>query len=143
MSTTEAIPTTGPDGRTVPSAPSSEAEAWQPFRTMLLDAGLLVPTGVDGLYGRSGTYESIAEAMDRLVLSVGADQEAISIRFPPVMPWATFEKNGYLESFPDQMGSVHTFRGDERQHAELLHRTEAHEDRGPMLDTTDMVSVSY
>ncbi len=37
-----------------------------------------------------------------------------SVRFPPVMPWATFERNGYLESFPDQMGSVHTFRGDER-----------------------------
>ena len=55
------------------------------------------------------------------------------------MPWATFEKNGYLESFPDQMGSVHTFRGDERQHAELLRRTEAHEDRGPLLETTDMV----
>jgi seryl-tRNA synthetase len=116
-----------------------DADPWTPFRDQLLSAGLLVPTGVDGLYGRSGTYESIAEAMDRLVLRVGADQDATSVRFPPVMPWATFEKNGYLESFPDQMGSVHTFRGDERQHAELLARTEAHEDRGPMLETTDMV----
>jgi len=115
------------------------ADAWAPFRHELLSAGLLVPTGVDGLYGRSGTYEAIAEAMDRLVMRVGADQDATSVRFPPVMPWATFEKNGYLESFPDQMGSVHTFGGDERQHAELLRRTEAHEDRGPMLETTDMV----
>ena len=55
------------------------------------------------------------------------------------MPWATFEKNGYLESFPDQMGSVHTFRGDEKDHAELLRRTEAHEDRGPLLESTDIV----
>ena len=114
-------------------------DPWTPFRQELLTAGLLVPTGVDGLYGRSGTYESIAEAMDRLVLLVGVDQAATSVRFPPVMPWATFEKNGYLESFPDQMGSVHTFRGDERQHAELLRRAEAHEDRGSMLETTDMV----
>jgi seryl-tRNA synthetase len=55
------------------------------------------------------------------------------------MPWATFEKNGYLESFPDQMGSVHAFRGDEAAHGELLRRTESHEDRGPLLVTTDLV----
>jgi seryl-tRNA synthetase len=114
-------------------------EPWAGFRTALLDAGILVATGVDGLYGRSGRYESVADGMDRLVLRVGADQDASSVRFPPVMPWATFERNGYLESFPDQMGSVHTFRGDERQHAELVRRAEAHEDRGSLLETTDMV----
>jgi seryl-tRNA synthetase len=121
--------------------PSTEApeEAWMPFRKELLSNGILIATGVDGLYGRSKVYESIADGMDRLVLQVGADQNAASVRFPPVMPWTTFEHNGYLESFPDQMGSVHTFRGDERQHAELLRRTEAHEDRGPLLETTDMV----
>jgi seryl-tRNA synthetase len=138
MSTTEAgsTPVTPPaDAETV----VADAQPWAPFRELLLAEGLLVPTGVDGLYGRSGTYESVADAMDRLVLRVGADQGASSVRFPPVMPWATFERNGYLESFPDQMGSVHTFRGDERDHAELLRRTEAKEDRAPMLATTDMV----
>jgi seryl-tRNA synthetase len=104
-----------------------------------LSEGLLVPTGVDGIYGRSSTYESVVDAVDRLVLRVGADQEATSVRFPPVMPWSVFEGNGYLESFPDQMGSVQTFRGDERAHAELLRRVEAEEDRGPLLATTDLV----
>jgi hypothetical protein len=118
---------------------ASEDEPWAPFRKQLVDTGLLIPTGVDGLYGRSGSYESVAEAMDRLVLRVGADQKATSVRFPPVMRWTTFEHNGYLESFPDQMGSIHTFRGDERAHAELLHRTEEHEDRAPLLESTDMV----
>ena len=103
-----------------------------------MTAGLLIATGVDGVYGRSGVYESVVDALDRLVLRVGADQAATSVRFPPVMAWATLERNGYLESFPDQLGSVHSFRGDEGQHAELLRRVEDHEDRSPLLATTDM-----
>jgi seryl-tRNA synthetase len=134
--------TTGADKtdarRTGPATDSGE-EPWTPFRDVLFSAGLLIPTGVDGIYGRSGRYEAVADAMDALVLRVGADQRATSVRFPPVMPWATFQANGYLESFPDQMGSVHTFAGDEHDHAELLRRTESGEDRGPLLSTTDMV----
>jgi seryl-tRNA synthetase len=120
-------------------SPAEGDQPWEPFRKILIDQGLLIPTDVDGLYGRSGTYESVADATDQLVLRVGADQEAVSLRFPPVMPWAVFERNGYLESFPDQMGSVHTFVGDERDHAELLRRTGHDEDRAPLLATTDMV----
>ncbi len=114
-------------------------QPWDGFRAGLLEEGVLIATGVDGVYGRSARYESVAEAIDALVLRVGADESASSVRFPPIMPWATFERNGYLESFPDQMGSIHTFRGDERLHAELLARTETHQDRGPLLETTDMV----
>jgi seryl-tRNA synthetase len=73
-----------------------------------------------------------------VVLRVGADQEALSLRFPPVMAWSTFVKSGYLESFPDQMGSVQSFGGDDRLHLDLVHRAGAGEDRGPLLETTDM-----
>jgi seryl-tRNA synthetase len=117
----------------------ADGEPWADFRASLLADGVLLVTDVDGIYGRSAVYEAVAEAIDRLVLRVGADQDALSLRFPPVMPWSTFQKNGYLESFPDQMGSVHTFRGNERQHAELVHRAESGEDRGTLLETTDIV----
>ena len=117
----------------------ADGEPWADFRATLLADGVLLVTDVDGIYGRSAAYEAVAEAIDRLVLRVGADQDALSLRFPPVMPWSTFQKNGYLESFPDQMGSVHTFRGNERQHAELVHRAESGEDRGSLLETTDIV----
>jgi seryl-tRNA synthetase len=131
--------TTETDSRRPVATDEHGDDPWARFRHDLLSAGVLIPTGVEGLYGRSRTYESVADAMDLMVLRVGADQQASSVRFPPVMPWATFERNGYLESFPDQMGSVHTFRGDERQHAELLRRTEEQEDRAPLLESTDMV----
>jgi len=128
-----AIPATdGADG-------GDAGEPWTAFRADLLREGVLLATDVDGVYGRSAAYESVAEGIDRLVLRVGADQQAVSLRFPPVMPWSTFQRNGYLESFPDQMGSVHSFRGDERLHAELVRRAETGEDRGPLLETTDIV----
>jgi seryl-tRNA synthetase len=114
-------------------------DRWTAFRTRLLAAGVLIDTGVDGIYGRSGPYESVADAIGRLVLRTGADQDATSVRFPPIMPWSVFERNGYLESFPDQMGSIHSFRGDDRRHNELLRRAEDRGDRAPLLTTTDMV----
>lgn len=123
----------------IAAAVSATDEPWDSFRRALLDDGLLILTGVDGIYGRSAIYESVAEAVDALAVAAGADLEATDLRFPPVMPWATFEKNGYLESFPDQMGSVHSFRGNEKEHAELLRRTQSREDRGPLLATTDIV----
>jgi len=126
-------------GVAAPGGDGTADEPWADFRRSLLDDGILLLTGVDGIYGRSATYESIVEGVDRLAVASGADLGAINLRFPPVMPWATFERNGYLESFPDQMGSVHTFRGNEKDHAELLRRTEAHEDRGSLLETTDIV----
>ena len=131
-SATEPVP-----GR--PTGTGVDDEPWSDFRRHLLDDGILLTTGVDGIYGRSATYESVVEGVDALAVAAGADLGATNLRFPPVMPWATFEKNGYLESFPDQMGSVHSFRGNGRDHAELLRRTESHEDRGPLLETTDIV----
>jgi hypothetical protein len=53
------------------AAAPAETEPWAEFRQALLSSGLLIPSGVDGLYGRSGTYESVADAMDRLVLRTG------------------------------------------------------------------------
>jgi seryl-tRNA synthetase len=109
------------------------------FRDRLFEHGLLVATDVPGVYGRSATYESVAEAVDRLVLRVGTDQQATALRFPPVMPWSAFLGNGYLESFPGQMGSVQTFGGGEGEHAELVRAVEAGEDPAPYLESAGTV----
>ncbi len=90
------------------------------FRRQLVDARLLVPSSIDGLYGRSGAFEDIVEAVDRQVVAAGSDLKASRFRFPPILPTDAFEKTDYLASFPNLTGAVSTFTGDDRQHAELL-----------------------
>ncbi|MGA2930858.1 MAG: amino acid--[acyl-carrier-protein] ligase [Acidimicrobiales bacterium] len=90
------------------------------FRDELMTAGLLVPTGTDGIYGRSSVYEDIVAAVDSLAVAAAASEGAVSYRFPPVMPRDVFERTGYLSSFPDLMGSVSTFTGNNADHRKLM-----------------------
>lgn len=55
------------------------------FLNALFDAGLLVETGVDGLYGRSGQFEEVIECFDALVTAFGGADKAEAMRFPPAM----------------------------------------------------------
>lgn len=98
------------------------------FLQALIDADILIPTGVDGIYGRSGVYEAIAEGMNALVTQAGADQQAEVLRFPPTTPRKDFEDSEYLKSFPHLAGTVHSFCGNERDHFRLLERLEEGED---------------
>ena len=97
------------------------------FREQLLEAGILIPTGVDGLYGRSDTFERIVDALESLVTRSGAFQGAEFIRFPPAMTRSTLEQSGYLKSFPQLAGTIHCFCGNETEHRELLQRVRAGE----------------
>jgi len=112
------------------------------LRSALLQSGLLFETGVDGLYGRSGTFEKIVRGIDDLVTRAGADQDAPAIHFPPVMPRTVFERSGYLQSFPDLLGSIDVFEGDEPLHAQVLERFERGEDWAGLLTASDLTLCS-
>ncbi len=90
------------------------------FLDRLFDKGLLIDTGVDGLYGRSGQFEDVIVAFERLVDKVGGGDKAEAIRFPPGINRAYFEKSGYMKSFPQLAGTVHSFCGCELDHVSLL-----------------------
>ena len=45
------------------------------YRDELVDAGLLIPLGVPGLYGRSGVFEGVIEHFERFVTRMGADSQ--------------------------------------------------------------------
>jgi seryl-tRNA synthetase len=120
----------------------ADAESYAEFRSELFRAGLLIDTGVDGLYAKSAVYEGIVAALDRLITSTMVDQPAEVLSFPPVLARWVFDKTDYLKSFPDLMGSVHTFRGTDRQHAELISRAESGGDWPGCLVPAEVVLCS-
>jgi len=111
-------------------------------RDQMLDSGVLIASSVDGVYGRSGTYELVARALEDFFTRLGSDVVEDYVRFPPVLPREVFEKTGYVSSFPDLMGSVHSFVGDERQHAELLRLAESGQPWAQSLEPTDVMLCS-
>jgi seryl-tRNA synthetase len=90
------------------------------FLDALFDAGLLIETGVDGLYGRNGQFEDVIARFDDLVTRFGRDDGPEVIRFPPGMNRSQFEASGYLKSFPQLAGTVHSFAGNEAGQRDLL-----------------------
>ncbi|MGH8994522.1 MAG: amino acid--[acyl-carrier-protein] ligase [Acidimicrobiales bacterium] len=105
----------------------------------LVAAGLLFRSGVDGVFGRSEPFQAVVDAFGRLIGSWGSELQATAIRFPPVVARATFDSTNYLCSFPDLVGSVHSFCGDDRQHAELVRRLADHEEWADLAAPADVV----
>jgi seryl-tRNA synthetase len=94
----------------------------------LIDNGLLIPMGVDGVYGRSAVFEDVLDRIGNLVSVWGRENRAEAIRFPPVMNRSHFEQSGYLKNFPHLAGTIHSFAGGEREHQALRRKLENGED---------------
>lgn len=109
------------------------------YRDELLKHGLLISMGVEGLYGRSGTFESIVEAVDQYVTRVGGKDGAEVMRFPPGISRQIFEESEYLKSFPQLAGTVHSFMGNDKDHAALLSALENKEDWTGQQKATQVV----
>ena len=82
---------------------------------------LFQPSGVDGVYGRTGEYESVIEALAALISRHRPDGAEV-FRFPPVMRRASLEKQGYLKSFPNLLGCVCALSGSEQRIASAVGR---------------------
>ncbi|KPF41198.1 amino acid--[acyl-carrier-protein] ligase [Rhizobium sp. G187] len=108
------------------------------FLDRLFESGLLIETGVDGLYGRSGQFEDVIAAFERLIDRIGGADGAEAIRFPPGMNVAYFEKSGYMKSFPQLAGTVHSFCGNDHDHMSLLQCMEEGKDWTKEQKATDI-----
>jgi seryl-tRNA synthetase len=111
------------------------------FLDELSENGLLIPSGVPGVYGRGQLFEDVRLAFDDLVTRVGAADGAERLRFPPILPREQFESSGYLKSFPHLAGSIFGFEGSEKEALEQQERAANHEDWSEYQQMTELVLV--
>lgn len=116
-------------------------EAYKKYQKELVEAGLLLPSGVQGVYGLSGRFEGIIEAFERYATRMGKDLNPEVVRFPPVINRATYLSTDHIETFPDIMGSIHSFHGKEKEHLKMVHKKQDGEDWTTELQATDMMMV--
>lgn len=109
------------------------------FYRGLVEHGLIIPSPVKGAYGRGAAFEDIVCRFDALVRRLTQADGAQEMSFPPILPRALIEKLGYLDSFPQLAGSVHSFRGTDAQARELSARVHAGEDWETLLAPTDVM----
>jgi seryl-tRNA synthetase len=115
--------------------------AYRSYQDELVNAGLLIPLGVPGVYGRSGVFEGIVEHFERYITRAGASLEPEVMRFPPLLSRKHYLGTDHIQNFPNLMGSVHSFMGGEREHLALLQKKEMGEDWPADLAPTDVMLV--
>lgn len=109
------------------------------FLGELLSAGLLIETGVPGVYGRGAGFERVRGGFDSLITRAAAVDGSERMAFPPLLPRRQLEQIGYLKSFPHLAGSIFAFDGSEDQAAEQEERASRHEDWSEYQEMTDLV----
>src|SRR5260370_15239755 len=113
--------------------------AHQSYQDELVDAGLLIPLGVSGVYGFSGVFEGIIEQFEAFITRVGACLEPEVMRFPPLLSRQHYLATDHIQNFPNLMGSVHSFTGNERGHLAMMQKKEKGEDWTCDLAPTDIM----
>lgn len=108
------------------------------FLAELVTAGLLIESGVPGVYGYNHDFVSIREALVSLIAHEAVDDAPETLRFPPVLPKRTLEDTGYLNSFPHLGACIFGFDGGERD-AVALASAAAQHDSWPHQAQTDLV----
>jgi seryl-tRNA synthetase len=99
---------------------------------------LLLPSGIDGVYARTATFERVVDGLGDLISQYRAPDTEV-LRFPPVMSRRQVEKSGYLNSFPHFLGCVSCLAGEESEIRAAVDRHDAGEDWTPALTPSDLV----
>lgn len=109
------------------------------LRQELLAHGLLVASGVPGLYGQGAAFDDVVAALDRVVTAAAAVDHPERFRFPPLLPRQHLETNNYLESFPHLAGTVFSFEGGNDEASAQAERAARHEEWSEFQRMTDLV----
>ncbi|MBA4020504.1 MAG: amino acid--[acyl-carrier-protein] ligase [Pirellula sp.] len=120
-------------------ATESLTETYRHCRDQLVEAGILISMEVDGLYGFSGAFEDVIERFERYVTVRGSHLQAEVMRFPAIMNRAHYLQMTHIDNFPDLLGSVHSFTGNERDHLKMLDKKKKGEDWTEHLTPTQIM----
>ena len=114
-----------------------------PDQSAYLDAlvahGLLIPSGVPGVYGRGTAFEAVRVGVDHMIDCAAVPDGAESLRFPPLLPRHQLEAIGYLKNFPHLAGTIFGFDGNEAQANEQFEVASRHEDWSGYQSMSDLV----
>ncbi len=111
----------------------------QKFHDGLVANGLIVPVGVQGVFGRGQVFEDVLEHFNALVSEIAKDDGAEYFVFPPVIDRKVLECSDYMDSFPHLAGTVFSFFGKELDARKLSERIHACEPWGDTQGMTDVV----
>jgi seryl-tRNA synthetase len=110
-----------------------------PLLDQLIADRLLIHSGVDGVYLRSERFERIVDSLDSMIGRFGAVDQPEVLRFPPAMPRDALVKSGYLKSFPQLLGTIHCFCGNETGHRALLRCAAENREWANQQEPTDLL----
>src|SRR5678815_5631927 len=116
----------------------SRPEGTEGFTDQLVRQGLIVPSGVPGVWARSEVFESVLQRFDARVHALAVADGAERLHFPPLVPRRLLERTGYLDSFPHLAGTVFSFAGTEAEARELGRRAKAGEPWAELQSQTDV-----
>jgi seryl-tRNA synthetase len=125
--------------------PATEYDATK-FHAGLVKHGLIIPVGVQGIFGRNHVFEDVLDRFNALVTDLAKDDGAEYFVFPPTIDRKVLEKSDYMDSFPNLAGTVFSFRGKEltaRQLSEAIHAGESWEKYESMTDVVLNPAACY
>jgi seryl-tRNA synthetase len=111
------------------------------FLSELISAGLLLESGVPGVYGHGEPFERVRDRLDARISGEARERGAIKLRFPPILPRRDVEASGYVGNFPHLVGSIFSFEGSEDDAAVQAERATAHEDWSEFQSQTQVSMI--
>ena len=123
----------------MPSELRIDSPDQEQFLEELVDAGLLIESGVAGVYGHGEDFERIRVAFAALVTAEARAAGAVSLTFPPVIPKVNLETAGYVGNFPHLAGSIFGFEGSEADARTVRELAHDHEDWSEFASQTELM----
>jgi seryl-tRNA synthetase len=118
---------------------NTKQEHYDKYRTELIEAGLLIPSGVKGVYGRSKNFETVVERFESYVTRMAVERNSTPMAFSPVFNRAHYLTTDHVYNFPDLLGSIHSFNKGEKEQAEMVRKLKDNEDWTRDLEPTALM----